>query len=456
MGPTYLTTAAMTIMLVWPLLWLASVSTYKVMFGPAVAVSWPTRRRVKWSILSFAVGLGSILYRYGLLVGYLGHGQGHERAVDWVFLPDRFSTELGANTGPFLGALLYFLGHGLFWVLAIALIIKLYEKWVNGRLTHAERAPGTVGLRAWLSVANLATCVALAACAFAATNGKHAELLVGTFAVATALVLAYPTYRFLTTPSSPASPAPRDAARGADLSPERERVLRLLEQGRITADESAELLTALAATLTPTAASQAEPWTPQRKLLAAGAATVLVAFFLPWYAFNLAAEVQRFTDQLHGQMQGQLNSFMGGNPEQFGMKNVGTPAVNVPQGFPGHVTFTPANGGPARPVAGAADIKVPGGDVQYGLGWVALLLGLTAAGLPYVATGLSRPTQQTVTHVAVVGGIVLIAYLITRSLSAVSYGLPLALVGFALQAAGLLREARPRTAAPTPAAPAMA
>lgn len=443
-------TAAMVIMVVWPLLWLASVSTYKIFFGPAVAAAWPTKRRVRWSILSFAIGLGWILFRYVLLMRQ--QDAGHTRSVDWVFLPDQFSTELGVNTGSFLGALAYYLGFGLFWVLAIAMAVKLYEKWVNGRLTDAERAPGAEGLRAWLSRSNLVVCVALAACVLATTSRPGASVVV--LLIAIGLVLAYPTYWFLTTASPAAAPAPHDAARGTDLSPERERVLRLLEQGRISADESAELLTALAATLPPPVAPLVEPWTPQRKLLAAGAATVLVAFFLPWYAFNLAAEVQRITDQLHGQMQGQLNSFMGGNPEQFGMAEVGTAAINVPQGFPGHVTFRPANGGLARPVASAEDIKVPGGDVQYGLGWVALLLGLTAAGLPYVATGLSRPTQQTVTRVAVVGGIVLIVYLITRSLSAVSYGLPLALVGFALQGAGLLREVRPRTAAPT-LAPAM-
>jgi hypothetical protein len=76
------------------------------------------------------------------------------------------------------------------------------------------------------------------------------------------------------------------APAGDALSPERERVLKMLDDGKITAQESAELLNALAQSA-PACAPQRAP-APHRKIVWIGAALLVMGFFLPWFEFSMS------------------------------------------------------------------------------------------------------------------------------------------------------------------------
>jgi hypothetical protein len=81
------------------------------------------------------------------------------------------------------------------------------------------------------------------------------------------------------------------------LGREREKVLEMLESGKITVDESAELLHALGANPTTPEMPRA-PMTRAGRLVLCGAGLVLVGFLLPWFSFSPAAELSRTMEDL--------------------------------------------------------------------------------------------------------------------------------------------------------------
>jgi hypothetical protein len=279
-----------------------------------------------------------------------------------------------------------------FVVLLIAFSVRLYGKWLDGKLTEAEKTPGTVGLRAWLSPANLAVVGLLAFTGWLSLNivpGLFIVLLVGALA-------AWP---LLNTEQPPAVSPSRDT-----LSPEREKVIAMLEAGKITAEESTELLNALGASA-PARASVRAPLTASSRLVLIGATLVLVGFFLPWFSFSPAGELSR--------IMGDFRS----------------------SGFP--VPEMPAVGSPAEHV-----IQVFGGNVANGLGWAVLVLALVTALLPHLSHATEPATQRTVRLLALGAGTILVIYLATQSLRAVAFGLCITIAGYALEWVGLTRDAR--------------
>jgi hypothetical protein len=376
----------------WPLVWFASLSTYKQALGPEVSAVWTRRWRVWLATVSFGVGWCLMAFRFDSVVP---GGMSLEQVMRSNGLVER-ALEHAMDTALIVGQLWCV---GLLPVLAGALGVKLYEKWVNGRTSEAERRPGAEGVRAWIGGWNLILVLGILVCN---TMGYGYLSIVAALFVA-ALVLAYPL-SVAATSRPGAAGMPAMAGGGADLTPERERVLRMLEEGKVTAEEAAELLSALGHTIP--AEPSVEPWTPGRKLVMAGAAVVLVGFFLPWFSFNPGAEVRR--------MMGQAATSMGMDARAI----PGTDMVET----------------------GGATVHVAGGDIGHGLGWIMLALALGAAVTPFVATGLPREQRRVVMLVALAAGGIVGLYLLTGNFSRVDLGLPIVLVGYGVEAFGVVRD----------------
>jgi hypothetical protein len=280
--------------------------------------------------------------------------------------------------------------------LTVPFLVKLYRKWLGNQLTDEERAPGVAGVRAWLGGGNLI--VALLISVFAAVGFGYSFWSIG--ALTLMALLAYPVLNMTDASLKPAEPKP-----DTGLSAERDRVLRMLDDGKITAEESAELLHALGQTAQPRLPS-ATTVSPHRKMMLIGCALLLIGFFLPWFSYNPGVEFSRVVNDFQRQVA----------PQETHV------ALNLP------VSMT---------------TRITGGDIRYGLGWMVLLLGLAVAALPYVANNLDSRIQQKVQLIGLaIGGIILI-YLLTQNIRFVSVGIVLGLGGYALELLGTVREGKP-------------
>lgn len=280
-------------------------------------------------------------------------------------------------------------------LLGLPFLVRLHRKWIGGQVTEAEKLPGIDGVRAWLGAGNIICATLLAICLTNLFDLRFLAALALTFG----LLLIYP---FLKTATHAAPLAP--AAPLEDLSNEREKVLQLLESGRITADESAELLNALGQSVpTRLPAAKEMEMTPQRKLVLLGAALLLIGFFLPWFSINLNAEVTAAQEAVQQQL-----------PHMPNLQ------LNLPQL--------------------ASTTRVTGGDIGHGLGWWVLLLGIAAAILPFFATNLNGPMQKKVMLACLGVGAVILVYLFTDNLRCVSIGILAGLAGYALELIGTMRE----------------
>jgi hypothetical protein len=94
------------------------------------------------------------------------------------------------------------------------------------------------------------------------------------------------------------------------------------------------------------------------------------------------------------------------------------------------------------PASALGKVVITGGSVGHGLGWITLLLTLSAGLLPYMITGLNGDTLRRCRLLALAGGTIILLYLVTQDFRLVSIGLVVALAGCALQWAGLLDEQR--------------
>jgi hypothetical protein len=222
-----------------------------------------------------------------------------------------------------------------------------------------------------------------------------------------ALLAASPLYRLEARKPAPAAvPTPT----AEDLSAEREKIVAMLEAGKLTPEESAELLQALGHSARP--APHQVPLTDGQRLLLIGAALVTLGFFLPWLVFNPGKEIGHAVQEMQS-----------GLHDAFGNQ---APAV------PSFVSGQFKTG----------DISTSGGDLPHGLGWAALALGLAAALIPYVATTLDAATARTIRHLCLGLGTLIVLYLATQNYRYVGVGLIIAAAGYAVEIAGALREYR--------------
>ena len=280
---------------------------------------------------------------------------------------------------------------------AALLAAKLYNKWIGGQFTPEEKAPGADGIRAWLKGGNL-ICAALIAL-FAWLGFGYS--LPGILALTVGALLAYP---LLTSSKNTPLPEPEMPKQG-DASAERERILKMVEDGKITPGDSATLLGALCQP--PVTSAQGAAMTPARKIVCLGAALVVVGFFLPWFSINPAEEVK------HGIRQA---------TEQLGQVLPG-----------GNFTF---------------DFKTPsiqrnGGEMPNGLGWMVLLLSVGVAGLPFLALKMDRPMQRNIAFGALGLGAFVLIYFLTQDPRHASIGIIFAMAGYAIELAGTMRDRHP-------------
>lgn len=283
-------------------------------------------------------------------------------------------------------------------LLAVPFVVRLYRKWIGGDLTEAERRPDLDGVRAWLGAGNIICALVIPVCALVRFDLPFGEGL--TFVLGLLLLLvAYPVLNWACH-----SPKPATADPGEDLSNEREKVLQLLEAGKINAEESAELLSALGQSV-PTRsqpAAGAEMHLGQRFVIV-GAGVLLVSFFLPWFSINPTSLVNDMVSHFQSNLGPMLSgTFQGGD----------------------------------------ISYQVQAADVAHGLGWWILICGVAVAVLPFVATTLSRETQKRVGWVVLGIGTVLLAYLLSNMYRSVSIGILLAVAGYALEVFGTLKDRR--------------
>jgi uncharacterized membrane protein len=281
---------------------------------------------------------------------------------------------------------------GLLTALTLVFLIHLHSKWVAGRLSDAEKSPGLDGIRAWLRADNLVCVILISLLAWLSFDySPFAVALLGLLAL-----VAYPVVKSASVP--PLSPPLSESNAG-----ERQRVLNMLDSGKITASEGAELLSALSLSEKPLVSKSAAA--PPQKLALIGALLLLIGFFLPWFIINPQTELERAAQKL---------------PIDPGWT----------QHFPWGMSLT------------TDPIRFVGGDIQHGLGWLILFLGMAAAALPYIAGNLDAQTRQRAILAGLGVGAVMLLYLMTKNLRFVSVGILLAAVGYGLQLACALQSGR--------------
>jgi hypothetical protein len=286
---------------------------------------------------------------------------------------------------------------GVFILLTSAFAIRLYRKWLDGDLTESERASGTIGLRAWLSPANLFMAALISLAAWQGLGWPILLVLV----VTGGALLAWPALHATKAAPPALMQMPGDSARAQDSSREREKVLSLLESGKISAEESSELLQALAASA-PLAGLQPVPAGSRSALALAGAALVLIGFFLPWFSFSPSEKMASMLQEIHGSM--------------------AAPMLEMSKSMP------------------MQSVRVRGGDIANGLGWIVLVLALTSALLPHLAPNLERASLRTFRILTLAGGGIILLYLLSQDPSSISIGLILALIGYGCAGVALWRE----------------
>lgn len=298
----------------------------------------------------------------------------------------------------------------LFALLAGPFIVRLWRKWVEGNLTEEERQPGSRGWRAWMAgryVIYAALLALLASQAWDIPVLFSLLLFIGALAI-------YPLLAAVgQMPAAVQAPAP--AVR--PISAEREKVMDLLAAGKITAEESAELLNALGATATMEAGRPA-PLSSAQRLMLIGSALVLLGFFLPWFVIDPGQELGRAFSQLQNIMSPLLPN--------------GTSASN----FVGNLAAS------GEQLQAKMTIHISGTDIPHGLGWAVLILGLAAGLSPYLARGMDGATQHTVRLGTLAVGSFILFYLLSQSMRFVSFGIVLAIAGYVLEWIGMLRQPR--------------
>jgi hypothetical protein len=294
-------------------------------------------------------------------------------------------------------------GITFFWMFIAPFLWMLYRNWIGGKASEQEKLPGAEGVRAWIGGGKLLVAVALA---FGASRGFDQSLFAMSFLTIGAL-LVRPALASLST-SKPTPPEKPE-----DLTGDRERVLSMLEQGKITAEESSDLLNALNESVRQSR-SPSVPMTPDRRMGFVGMGLVLVGFFLPWLSFDAGKEMNRMT----GPMMRQMEQFRDSIPLGLNMQSGNMPQMNF-------------NTGSSR---------FAGGDIGKGLGWIILILGIAAAVLPYIAGTVAPHTQRLIVLGLLGCGAVILLYLLTKNLRYLSIGIPVVIVGYVLEAIGPIRE----------------
>lgn len=274
----------------------------------------------------------------------------------------------------------------LFFVLCGAFAVRLWGKWIGDRATPEEKQPGTMGLQAWFSFANLGVACGIVAAAWYGLDSNPVLIAL----VIAALLGAQPICRMEhATEENTDSPE--------NLAAEREKIFHMLEAGKLTAEESSELLQALGASSRNR--KPRVPMTGGQRLLVMGGAIVIVGFFLPWFSFNPGNEANRL------------------------MASIAPHGLPVP-----------------NQVSRMPTVQISGGDVGKGMGWLILVMSAITAFLPYIPANLDRATIKTVRLAGIGMCAFFVLYLLSQNPRFVSIGLIMAALGTVLQGFGMYRD----------------
>lgn len=190
---------------------------------------------------------------------------------------------------------------------------------------------------------------------------------------------------------------------------ERLRVLKMREEGKITSEESAELLEALAE---PPIRVPCKPSRAPQGVAALGAVLVLIGFFLPWVSIDLNIAT--------GISSGQIDPSLS--------RKIILPVIDPGLSSEGDSIFKKEYKSRALPVK-----RLKGGELSYGMGWMTLIFALGAA-----LNFKWRPSLF-----LMVLGLVMIVYLALNNLGgASSWGLGLIVVflGYLIELISVLHE----------------
>ena len=363
-------------------------------------------------------GITLIVAMFCLLVTMGRNYLGLSRANGWLL----GIAVVGAAVGTFIyrhlkmpeATPLQVLAAGCLVLFGLPLVVKIYRAWIGAYATELEKVPGTAGIRAWLSPANIILALLVSFCA---AYGFDYQFFV-IFTLTLLILLAYPIANFMSQNTNP----PQSFAKQETLTSERERVLSLLDAGKITAEESAELLNALAATVQqpePAAGSiRISKITPGQRLALIGAALVLIGFFLPWFSVNPAKELERMTGQM-----GNFNNIA----QQFATSS----GINIPFSQNGE-----SSGFPFK----IPTVNIAGGDVPHGLGWIVLALSVGVAILPFIGSNFEMQTNRIVEFLALSGGLVILLYLLSSNLRFLNAGIIVVIAGYLIEFTAVIRH----------------
>lgn len=285
-------------------------------------------------------------------------------------------------------------------LLLAGLGIKLYLALI-GHASPAELTPGAPGLRAWLRPFHMVMVVLMTLAARFSLDWS----LPGTFMLGAALLLAFPLLQLFIRSDDVTANVSNDPA-----GDERERVLKLLEAGKINAEEAAELINALgpsdarAQHAHATTRSLARP----RILMLAGALVIFFGFLLPWFSIDVGQAMQEAMGQSMGTVTSMMRSMPGAQVEAI--PDTSNLRINLPKA------------------------RLNGGDISYGLGWIILATAVAAAVLPLLwpPDDRNRATQRTVTIALAATGSALFLYVVVDGIRYGTVGLFIVAAGFAL------------------------
>lgn len=287
----------------------------------------------------------------------------------------------------------------LFIITSGVFLLRMVRKWQGIGLTEAEKQPGLPGIKAWLCPANLLWGVAIGICGYLLGFGFY-----NVFVIILILLAIYPALKTLGAQEvNQQKPESGDTVVKSS-SEETEKILKMLEAGKITSEEATDLLNALSQS--QRTRQNGMVWlSPYRKLILFGAAFVLLGFFLPWFKIDVGGEMNRMGKKFSEMIPGDI-------PMPIQQIDTGESFV----------------------------VTLDGADIKDGLGWLILLLSLGLATLPYLNLKMDRQTFQTVSLLAVGLGSLILLHLFFSSFRFISIGLLIVISGYALQIAGLIKE----------------
>ena len=277
--------------------------------------------------------------------------------------------------------------------IGFALAGRVLHGWIGQPLSREEKAPDSLGFRTWLSPLNVLLAIAFAAGVWRFFEQPFFSVLLVTLG----LLAARPLFASLASAEGrlaedgdvDSTPTP------IDLNADRDRVLRMLEEDKITPDEGAELLKALG---DDSSSSPALPPRRQRFLLC-GAFLVLVGFLLPWISVNPGRELSSVMDSIS-------------SPLLSGMQDVEIQTSTV---------------------------HANGGDIENGLGWIILFAGLGTAVIWLFAPSIEQSTKRTLSLLALGVGSLILLYLLASVFRHLSIGFPVVVAGYVLLGLGVFR-----------------